>query len=132
MGLASGFSPLDCNRKIETMLHFLNGSIDISHALAGSYDPGQVFISFIVAALASYAGLLMSVRIDDSVNTLTRWLWLGAGSLTMGIGVWAMHFLGMLAFVLPIPVTYDLTLTVLSVFPAIFASAVALHVIGSN
>ena len=55
--------------------------------------------------------------------------WLAAGSLVMGYGVWAMHFIGMLAFRLPIPVAYDVPITALSVIPAIAASVVALHVV---
>ena len=47
----------------------------------------------------------------------------------MGVGIWAMHFVGMLAYVLPIPVAYDIVPTALSVVPAIFAAAVALHVV---
>lgn len=45
--------------------------------------------------------------------------WMFAGGLTWGIAVWALHFMGMLAFHLPIPLAYDSRLTVLSAIPAI-------------
>jgi len=47
----------------------------------------------------------------------------------MGIGVWAMHFLGMLAFRLPVRVNYDVWITLVSVVPAVLASGIMLHVI---
>ncbi len=114
------------------MLLFLDPSTDPSLAISGSYKPGQVIVSYIVAGLASYAGLLMSERVGSSDSVFIRWLWLGTGAFTMGIGIWAMHFLGMLAFVLPIPVTYDMSITVFSAIPAMLASAAALFVISSN
>ena len=62
----------------------------------------------------------------------SRSAWLGVGSVAMGMGVWAMHFIAMLAFVLPIPVAYDLDITIASVVPAVLACALALHVMGSS
>src|SRR3989442_12572968 len=47
----------------------------------------------------------------------------------MGIGVWAMHFIGMLALRLPVRVHYDVAITLVSVAPAVLASAIMLHVI---
>ena len=54
---------------------------------------------------------------------------LAVGAVTMGIGVWAMHFLGMLAFRLPVEVSYDVWVTLVSVVPAVLASGIMLHVI---
>jgi DNA-binding NtrC family response regulator/NO-binding membrane sensor protein with MHYT domain len=61
-----------------------------------------------------------------SVKTSTRAAWLAAGAATMGMGVWAMHFIGMLALRLPIPVTYNLQTTLLSVIPSVLAAGVVL------
>ncbi|HCP56545.1 MAG TPA: hypothetical protein DIU04_17645, partial [Pseudomonas sp.] len=56
-------------------------------------------------------------------------LWLAGGSFAMGFGIWSMHFIGMLAFNLPIPLGYDVTLTVLSLLIAIVSSAFALWLV---
>ena len=115
------------------MLHFTDASVDIDSALNGRYDAGLVLVSYLVATLAAYAGLLMSDRMQVAARRGLYWGWLAAGAVTMGIGVWAMHFIGMLAYVLPIPVGYEPLMTVASVAPAIVASALALHVMaGSN
>ncbi|RXZ32923.1 bifunctional diguanylate cyclase/phosphodiesterase [Oxalobacteraceae bacterium CAVE-383] len=93
--------------------------------LAASYDPGIVAVSILVAMLASYTALDMANRIALNRNTAARW-WLAGGSLAMGIGIWSMHFIGMLAFRLPIPLSYNIWLTLLSLVVAIAVSAFAL------
>jgi len=114
------------------MLRFLESATDTSTALSGSYDTVPVVVSYLVAALAAYAGLLMSERISAAKDARSRWMWLGAGALTMGIGVWSMHFLAMLAFALPIPVDYDLKITIASAVPAILANAIVLYVMARS
>ena len=47
----------------------------------------------------------------------------------MGLGIWSMHYIGMLAFSLPVPVLYDWPTVLLSLLAAVFASAVALFVV---
>jgi len=114
------------------MVRFLPADTDVTAALTGSYDGVLVLISYLVACLASYAGLLMSDRLRVAESPRIFWTWLGAGALSMGIGVWAMHFVGMLAFVLPVAVSYDVELTVISAIPAVLASALALHIMASQ
>ncbi|MBL6935976.1 MAG: EAL domain-containing protein [Alphaproteobacteria bacterium] len=110
-------------------LRFLDGSLDPGLAFPGSYDPFLVILSYLVAALASFSALELAERVRAAPQRRTTALWLASGSLAMGSGVWSMHFIGMLAFSLPVAVRYDLPLTLLSMIPAIFASAVALHMI---
>lgn len=98
--------------------------------LQGSYDPWLVALSVLVASLASLAALSVASRVGGATGWRSRWAWSGAGALSMGGGVWAMHFVGMLAFSLPCGVTYDVTGTLASMLPSIFASAVALRVVG--
>lgn len=114
------------------MLQFIQDNTDTSNALTGTYDPILVILSFLVAILASYCVLLISWRIRYSVHGKKRLAWLATGSLIFGTGVWAMHFLGMLAFELPLPVTYSLRLTIVSVLPVIIGTAVALVLIARN
>jgi diguanylate cyclase (GGDEF)-like protein len=115
-----------------SLIQFMPPAVDLRDALAESFSPVLVVASYLIAALASYAGLLMSTCIVNAESARGRWAWLIGGSAAMGIGVWAMHFTGMLALTLPVPVTYDLPVTVLSAVPAILASALALHVMSGR
>jgi diguanylate cyclase (GGDEF)-like protein len=90
-----------------------------------SYDHRIVVVSILVAMLASYTALDMANRIAINRNTAARW-WLAGGSLAMGIGIWSMHFIGMLAFRLPIALGYDVWLSLLSLLVAMLVSAFAL------
>jgi len=109
-------------------LQFLDGSIDPGLALPGSYNPILVILSILIASLAAYSAFGLADRIRVAENPLVKRSWLLAGAGAMGMGVWAMHFIGMLAFRLPVPVTYDVFTTLLSMVPAILASAVVLLV----
>jgi signal transduction histidine kinase/DNA-binding response OmpR family regulator len=89
----------------------------------------MVAASVLIASLAAYASLGLADRVRAADTSVAKRAWLIGGSVTMGIGVWAMHFLGMLAFQLPLNVTYDVLVTLLSMTPAMLASGVMLHVI---
>ncbi len=97
---------------------------------AGVYDPWLVSLSIVVTMFASYAALLVSRFISS--NNLTqnsRRLWLAGGSLCLGTGIWAMHFIGMLAFSLPCTTRYATGLSLLSTLPGFMASLLALNII---
>ncbi|MDE3209756.1 MAG: EAL domain-containing protein [Pseudomonadota bacterium] len=96
--------------------------------MIGTYDYGLVAISYLVASLASYVALDMAGRITASQGSTSRW-WLFAGGTAMGVGIWSMHFIGMLAFTLPIPQGYDLAITLYSLLIAIAASTYALWLV---
>lgn len=112
------------------MIKFLEPTTDVGTALSGTYDVPLVVLSYAIAVFASYAGFLLGERVKLADTPQSCWMWIAAGSATMGIGVWAMHFTGLLAFVLPVPVAYDLGLTIASIIPAMLASGVVLYVIG--
>lgn len=96
----------------------------------GYYDPYLVILSIAIAIIASYTALDLANRVSASAaDTWKSWMWLSAGAFALGTGIWAMHFIGMLAFHLPIPVAYDYTLTLLSMLIAIAVSAIALFVL---
>ena len=97
--------------------------------LVGTYNPSLVLVSLGVAILASYTALGMANRVRASNGLPAARYWLAGGALAMGIGIWSMHFVGMLAFNLPIPMGYDLPLTVLSLGIAIGCSAFALWIV---
>ena len=96
--------------------------------LTGSYNTWLVLASLVIAVLASYTALDLAGRVRSAQGEVAR-AWLLGGSVAMGIGIWAMHFLGMLAFNLPIPMGYDPTITFLSLLMAIASSAFALWVV---
>ena len=96
--------------------------------LTGSYNPWLVIASLLVAMLASYTALDLAGRVTSAQGRSARW-WLTGGSIAMGIGIWSMHFLGMLAFSLPIPMGYDPAVTTLSLLLAIASSALALWIV---
>ncbi|MDR7270450.1 diguanylate cyclase (GGDEF)-like protein [Pelomonas saccharophila] len=95
--------------------------------LALRFDPAVVVLSYLTAAFASYVALDLAqrVRTPDSLVARTWWI---AGSLSMGTGIWAMHFVGMLALKLPFLVGYDTAVTLLSWLAAVGVSAIALRV----
>ena len=79
--------------------------------------------------LASYAALDLAGRVRSESGS-TRLGWLSGGAAVMGLGIWSMHFVGMLAFHLPVPISYDIPLMLLSMVVAIAASLIALMVVG--
>ncbi len=96
--------------------------------LLSSYSSVLVIFSLIVAILASYTALNMASRVSESTGRASA-LWLIGGSFAMGFGIWSMHFIGMLAFNLPISLGYDVPLTILSLLMAIASSAFALWMV---
>jgi diguanylate cyclase (GGDEF)-like protein len=96
--------------------------------LIGSYSLTLVFISLCVAILASYTALDLTGRIATAKGRAVH-LWTVGGAFAMGIGVWSMHFIGMLAFTLPIDLGYDTTLTALSLLIAVLSCGFALWLV---
>ena len=90
-----------------------------------SYSLPLVALSILIAMLASLTALDLAGRVQASEGR-ARALWIVGGATAMGIGIWSMHFVGMLAFQLEMPMAYDAFLVVLSVVVAIGASAFAL------
>ena len=96
--------------------------------LIGSYNYALVALSVLIAMLASYAALDLASRVT-AAGGWTRVLWVLGGACAMGTGIWSMHYIGMLAFILPIPVAYHWPTVLLSLFAAMLASATALYVV---
>ena len=96
--------------------------------LIGHYTFSLVLISILVAMLASYTALDLTGRIASAKGRAV-WLWIGGGALSLGIGIWSMHFIGMLAFQLPIDLGFDLPITLLSLAIAILSSGLALWLV---
>jgi two-component system, sensor histidine kinase and response regulator len=98
----------------------------------GTYEPWLVVLSLSIAILAAFVALSISSRMAAASSRRGRWVWACAGALSMGGGIWGMHFIGMLAFSLPCGIHYDPVGTLLSIVPGILASGVALNVISHD
>lgn len=96
--------------------------------MAVSYNYGLVTLSILIAMAASYAALDLAGRVTAARGGV-RLLWLGGGAAAMGTGIWSMHYVGMLAFRLPVPVAYDWPTALVSLAAAVAASAMALFVV---
>jgi len=96
--------------------------------LIGSYNYALVALSVFIAMCASYTALDLASRVTAS-GGWPRVLWVLGGACAMGTGIWSMHYIGMLAFILPIPVAYHWPTVLLSLIAAIFASIIALYIV---
>ena len=96
--------------------------------VAGTYHPYLVALSVLVASFASYTALDLGGQVAVA-RGLARRVWLVGAATIMGGGIWSMHFIGMLAFVMPIPMSYDIGLTTLSLLVAIFVTGGGFYVI---
>lgn len=96
--------------------------------LIGSYSTSLVVISLCVAMLASYTALDLAGRIATTKGRAV-YLWITGGAAAMGVGIWSMHFIGMLALRLPFAIGFDLGITALSLLIAVLSSGFALWLV---
>jgi diguanylate cyclase (GGDEF)-like protein len=96
--------------------------------VAGNYNSWLVLLSIVVAIFVSYTALNLSSRVARSASKPSARFWLAGGAVSMGCGIWSMHFVGMLAFSLPIALSYDIPTTVASLAIAIGLSGFALSI----
>jgi|GEM_PF-937373 len=95
------------------------------------HDPALVVVSYLAAAIASFAALDMAERWRNAPPAARRfWLW--GAALVLGGGVWSMHFIAMLAYRTPLRIEYDPGLTILSGVIAIVGVASGLQTLGTR
>lgn len=99
-----------------------------SIVLEGQYNWAIVLLSLMIAWLGSYVAISLNKRVRMN-SFFHRDVWLFFSSVAMGIGIWAMHFIGMSAYQLPIEMKYNHIITILSIFPAVGASFIAFHLV---
>jgi NO-binding membrane sensor protein with MHYT domain/nitrogen-specific signal transduction histidine kinase/CheY-like chemotaxis protein len=99
--------------------------------VTGTYNPYLVALSILVAAFASYSALDLGGRVALARGAAPR-VWLVAAAIAMGGGIWSMHFIAMLAFIMPIPMSYDIGLTTLSLGVAIFVTGAGFYFINRH
>jgi len=103
--------------------------MDIILPYSQSYSIPLVFLSVAIAIIASFTALGTGQRLASATCQYSKAIWIVLGSFSLGLGIWAMHFIGMLALQLPVPVSYDFTTTIISILPAIFSSSIILRAI---
>ncbi len=96
--------------------------------MQSAYNVWLVGLSIVVALLVAYTSLALVARVADTARAVNKW-WIVGGAVAMGIGIWSMHFIAMLAHSLPIPLTYDAVRTAGSLVVAIGSSAGALALV---
>ncbi|QDK46420.1 hypothetical protein DOM22_15225 [Bdellovibrio sp. ZAP7] len=97
--------------------------------MSHTYNQDLVALSVLIATVGAYVALNIVLRIKESLGKNNR-LWLLGGAVAMGLGIWSMHFVGMLAMQMPgIAIGYDLPLSIISLFVAIGASLVAFYIV---
>src|SRR6266481_1224246 len=97
--------------------------------MQGTFDLVLVAVSYGISVFGSYVGLVLAGQIKDLRNTMDR-MWLVGAAIAIGGGaIWSMHFIGMLAYKAPVPVTYDATLTVISMIVAIVFVGVGVYLV---
>src|SRR5687767_4094038 len=100
--------------------------------ISGSHDTRLVVLSILIACVASYTALDLAGRVRAGGAGPGRYAWLAAAAFAMGGGIWSMHFVAMLAFEMPMPASYDPTLTILSLLLAVVAAGVGFFVVNRS
>ncbi len=109
-------------------LHFITELPESGQVILNcTHDPFLVLLAYLVACVGCFATLDMAERVAHAEKSAskTRWRWVGSGCLAGGI--WAMHFVAMLAFQAPIGLYYQLPVTVFSLTIALLAAWLAMH-----
>lgn len=105
-------------------------SAEGAHVVPGHYQPGLVALSVIVAICLSWVALHNTADIARHIQKRRYYhLTIALASVALGVGIWTMHFIGMMSYLLPVPVDYNMGLTVLSLVPACAASWLALEML---
>lgn len=111
---------------INLHLHFVTEEMRSLQTIVADYNIPLVIASLLTAIFASYISFFLSARIKGKQLKEEKLLWTILSACFLGTGIWAMHFIGMLAYQLPIPVSYNLAITIFSVIPSILASYIVI------
>jgi PAS domain S-box-containing protein len=110
---------------------FISAEHNLDNIITGQYNTSMVVLSFVVAIISAYVTFSYSERYKLSQGNI-KLAWLFFGSLVMGMGVWSVHFIGMLAYQVPIVMNYNLTITIASMLPAILAASAMIKTISKK
>jgi NO-binding membrane sensor protein with MHYT domain len=107
-------------------------NFNVGDVLQARYDLFYVFASYLVSVLGSFAALYHAQHMFRRDGTIKWSIAIGAAVALGGIGIWTMHFIGMMGYRLPLRVVYDGGLTVLSLVAAIVIAGIALILAGGR
>ncbi|MBF0263895.1 MAG: response regulator [Gammaproteobacteria bacterium] len=116
---------------LDSLIAFVDVVPEQSLVYQGQYNFNLVLLSIIVAIFAAYTALLV-VELSNKTSKLAKKILLIIGGFTLGIGVWSMHFIGMLGFSIPCGIQYDPWVTAFSMLPGVLASIFSLQLISSR
>ncbi|MCV0350738.1 MAG: EAL domain-containing protein [Nitratireductor sp.] len=101
--------------------------LTVYNCIVNEHDPGMVLLAGVIGAIASFAAIILLQHLCKSTGR-TRWLWTAVAAICFGFGVWATHFIAMLAFAPGLPTAYDVPLTAVSLLLAIVFSGLGMSV----
>ena len=110
------------------ILMYQNKVSNLELLYQGDYNLYIASISILICIFTSYVAIDTLRRVNQA-SKKTNWIWIFLSSVNMGVGFWAMNYMGILSFVNSIGKTYDGMLTLLSIFPAIIVGLVAVVLI---
>lgn len=99
--------------------------------MSGHYDTALVLLSYAIAVFASFTALDLATRVRTADGPGAR-AWIIAAAIAMGGGIWAMHFVGMLAWIMPMPVAYDSGITVASLLLPVIVTGIGLFTVNAD
>lgn len=111
---------------------FIEGTLPAEAVYQGSYTPGLVLLSLLIAALGAFSGFSHIDLMRATHSRRTRLIWHVSGAAALGLAVWSMHFIGMVAFELPVDIQYLVWPTIASMAPAMVAGFVILRILSRS
>src|SRR6202166_4357209 len=105
--------------------------LTVYNCIMNAHDWRLVGLAAVICALASFTAISLLHHVRRSSGYM-RLIWLGVSATSTGFGIWATHFIGMLAFSPGLPTAYNILLTVLSLVAAIFLTGAGLAVAVSS
>src|SRR5882762_932208 len=101
--------------------------LTVYDCIANAHDLRLVGLAAVICALASFTAISLLHHVQGSAGHM-RAIWLAVSATSTGFGIWATHFIAMLAFSPGLPTAYNVVLTVLSLISAIFLTGAGLAV----
>lgn len=95
------------------------------------HNPYLVILSYFIATISAYASIDLAKRVSAS-GPNAKFFWLISGGATLGTGIWSMHFIAMLSYHFPVPVFYNTTLVIISVFIAIIGCFTGFYLLATK
>ncbi|UUZ67704.1 hypothetical protein LP416_24720 [Polaromonas sp. P2-4] len=116
------------------VINFRGGSMAFNPGdiLPAQYNVTYVLASYVVSVMGSLMALYHAGHIRRQDGSIDHDMVIGAAVSLGGVGIWSMHFIGMLGYKLPVPVVYGGALTFASLFAAVVISGIALWLAGGR